>query len=303
MHASRTGAVRQAGRHVGMALGALCAAAAAFAQASAPFDQGLLWRVEKPGVAASHVFGTIHVDDPRVIALPPSVAAGLDGARSFTMEVSLDAPNLMALAARMLYTDGRTLDAVTGADLYRRLVPAMEARGMPEAVVRSFRPWAAMMILAMPQQSSTEVLDFVLYKRARARGLPVFELETVDDQIGAFEGMPENHEVLMLRHTVDTLATLPQRMERLLAAYLARDLAAMWRLSEETTRNRPDLKATNELFERLLLTDRNRHMVERMQPQLQQGGAFVAVGALHLYGERGVLRLLESRGWKLTRGY
>ena len=49
MHASRTGAVRQAGRHVGMALGALCAAAAAFAQASAPFDQGLLWRVEKPG--------------------------------------------------------------------------------------------------------------------------------------------------------------------------------------------------------------------------------------------------------------
>jgi uncharacterized protein YbaP (TraB family) len=40
-----------------------------------------------------------------------------------------------------------------------------------------------------------------------------------------------------------------------------------------------------------------------MQPQLAAGGAFVALGALHLYGEQGVLRLLERQGWRVIRIY
>ena len=40
-----------------------------------------------------------------------------------------------------------------------------------------------------------------------------------------------------------------------------------------------------------------------MQPQLRQGNAFVAVGALHLYGDKGILSLLERDGWRVTRLY
>lgn len=48
---------------------------------------------------------------------------------------------------------------------------------------------------------------------------------------------------------------------------------------------------------------RNRRMVERMARHVNQGGAFVAVGALHLSGENGILRLLEKRGYKVSRVY
>ena len=60
----------------------------------------------------------------------------------------------------------------------------------------------------------------------------------------------------------------------------------------------------NTLYETLtdrLLTRRNRLMAERMQAALEAGNAFVAVGALHLPGEEGILALLERRGFEITR--
>jgi uncharacterized protein YbaP (TraB family) len=42
-------------------------------------------------------------------------------------------------------------------------------------------------------------------------------------------------------------------------------------------------------------------MVERMDGLLQEGDAFVAVGALHLPGRQGILQLLADRGYRVTR--
>jgi len=64
----------------------------------------------------------------------------------------------------------------------------------------------------------------------------------------------------------------------------------------QTSRSVPDLKPLKAVFDRRLLFDRNARMVARMQPQLKSGQAFVAVGALHLYGEQGLLSLLTARG-------
>ena len=44
-------------------------------------------------------------------------------------------------------------------------------------------------------------------------------------------------------------------------------------------------------------------MVDRMQPELGKGSAFFAIGAMHLAGEKGVLRLLEARGYRVEKIY
>jgi uncharacterized protein YbaP (TraB family) len=52
-------------------------------------------------------------------------------------------------------------------------------------------------------------------------------------------------------------------------------------------------------FQRRLILDRNHRMAERMEPWLKQGGAFVAVGALHLPGEQGLISLLRQQGYSV----
>jgi len=277
--------------------------AAAAETAQVAYDKGLLWRVEKSGVAPSYLFGTIHIADPRVTALPDVVRNQLDAAKSFTMEVALDSPNIATLAARMVYTDGRDLPGVVGEELFGKLASLMAQQGMPAEIVRMFKPWAVALMLSMPQQESENVLDFMLYRAASARGKPVLYLETADDQVSAFEGMSEADQIALLRHTVETHAELAATTEKMVQAYLQRDLGAMWRIDQEDVKDRPDLKQVNDVFVQRLLFERNTRMAERMQPQLREGNAFVAVGALHLYGERGLLNLLARDGYRVSRVY
>ena len=267
------------------------------------FDRGLLWRVEGSAAPASHVFGTLHLADPRVIQLPEPVTNALAQARSLTVEVGLDPSTFLALANRMLYLDGRDLPGAVGAELYEKAAALTGKLGLPEPAVRLFKPWALALLLSVPPQNPEEVLDAVLARTARAQGKPVHELETLEEQVAIFDGMPEADQVMLLRRAVAEYEQVARLIGRMVEVWLARDLAGLRRIGEEAAGGGAEAKRLYETFTRRLLTERNVRMAARMQARLKEGGAFLAVGALHLHGESGVLAELERRGWKVTRVY
>jgi len=267
------------------------------------YEHGLLWRVEGAGSPASHVFGTVHLADPRVTSLPPAVARELEQARSLTLEAGIDSADILALAGRMVFNDGRDLPGVTGVELFNRAAKLTAGLGLPEPMLRLFRPWAVAVLLSVPPQDPANVLDLVLERRAAEQGKPVHQLESMDEQIAVLEGLSQEDQVALLRQAVDEYESLPRRIGRVVDAYLARDLAGLWRVSQESAGAGEEERRLNEVFTRRLLYERNVRMAERAEPRLREGGAFIAVGALHLYGSGGVLSLLERRGWRVTRVY
>lgn len=266
------------------------------------YDQGLLWRVETPA-GAGHVFGTIHVEDPRVTDLPHPVARAFDESRSVTIELSLEPGNVMALASRMVLQDGRDLAGIAGPELFGKAAAMTAKLGLPEQALLLFKPWAAALLLMVPQQDPEKVLDVVLARRAAAQGKPVHELETVMEQADVFDGMAETDQVALLRYAVENRQDVARTTGELVKAWLARDLAAMWRISQEGVGAAAETRRLNEVFLQRVLVARNGRMAERMDARLKEGGAFVAVGALHLYGADGVLALLQKRGWHVYRVY
>jgi hypothetical protein len=115
--------------------------------------------------------------------------------------------------------------------------------------------------------------------------------------------MPMESQVALLRHSLAHRAELMELGERTLQAYLQRDLAAIWRLREEFSARYAEIAPHQAVFMQRVVYDRSVVMAFRMQRELRRGRAFVALGALHLHGSRGVLALLEADGFKARPVY
>ncbi len=243
----------------------------------------------------------MHIEDPEVVQLPAPVRKAFDKAGGVTLEVVLDPQSLLAMATAFMLTDGSTLESHIGARLYSRSVKAMSAHGMPEMMVAQMKPWAVAVTLMTPPPETGVVLDLMLYQQAMAQGKPVTGLETPMEQMSLFDSFSESDQVAMLEDTLDNLDELPRLFAELKAAYLARDLARLVEVSDDSMNdNNPHLV---DEFNRKLIVERNHRMVERMQPLLEGGQQFIAVGALHLPGEDGLLQLLSQRGYTVTAVY
>lgn len=271
------------------------------AVAEIPFGKGLLFRIEKGDVQPSYLFGTVHLEDSRVLTLPQPVRTAFDESRTVVLEITLDETAILASALGMLITDGRELRDIVGEELYLRTVSAMEPRGIPEVALRHYKPWSVMTLLVIPQPETGLFLDLVLYQTARAEGKQVRGLESIDEQLAIFNEISEDDQVKLLEETLNNLDKLPTMFEEMLDAYLARDLAGLIEINEAyQDLGDPELA---EMFEERLVDSRNLRMVERLRPMLEEGGVFVGVGALHLPGEEGILNLLHRAGYRVEVVY
>jgi uncharacterized protein len=262
----------------------------------ASYDRGLLWAVTAPGGEKSYVLGTIHSGEPSVLELRPPVEKAFSESRHYVMEFIPDAAAMKQLQASMLYPSGEQLADALPDSLYRQVVEAMAERGVPEASTTRMRPWVLLMILNMPVNTSGQILDNQLYQRALAEGKQITGLETAEEQLDVLSDWPQDKINAWLADTVVHLDELEAMQGALLGAWLDRDLK---RLQEISNSMEFGDEADNAAFTKRLVDERNVRMVERMVPSLKEGDAFVAIGALHLPGEQGVLNLLRKRGYRL----
>ena len=270
-------------------------------RASEDKNHGLLWELSKPGIEPAYLFGTIHSEDPEVLQLPQPVQQAIDRCNTVVLEMLLDAEAMMYSSTAMLMMDGRMLSDIIGKPLFRQTASAIRSRGIQELVLERMKPWAAAVILSMPASETGLVLDMMLYQSALEQGKSVHGLETIEEQLNVFEALSEKDQVLLLQDAVENFPELDALHAELLEAYKQRDLAGLMALGEAAMQA-GDQQLADE-FQQHLVVDRNHRMLDRMQVYLRQGEVFIAVGALHLPGEEGLLKLLEQQGFTVRRLY
>jgi uncharacterized protein YbaP (TraB family) len=263
-------------------------------------DQGLLWHISGKGVDG-YLFGTMHSDDPRVTRLPAEVERHFAAATTLVLEVSLDEQSEMAAAVQMLLPASSSLTALVGEEMSRQVKQAMRARGVPEEATEQLQLWATALTLSMPKPQSGLYLDKLLYQQAQAAGKRFKPLESINEQIAIFTGLTLDEQKELLRNVLDEYQDYPELFEQMTEAYLTRDLKQLMQMSNENPMSKNPV--LQEKVMARLLDQRNQRMTARIELLLSQGRVFIAIGALHLPGDEGVIALLRQRGYQLDAVY
>ena len=267
------------------------------AQSDNIFKSGVLWKISVPGVADSYLLGTVHSEDARILAVGEAVMPYMMQATTLAVEVLLDKQNSEQASRAMFFTDGRNLRELAGEKLYQQSVRALAKHQIGEEHARMMKPWAVFTVLSMPESSSGQFMDAVIYQRAQQAGKKLVGLESMAEQIAVFDQMGIQDQLRLLEDTLKNAGGMEKMLEDIIALYLRADLEGIERNNGEYM-GFTDAELAARVNERLLYK-RNTMMYERMQPLLKQGGVFVAVGTLHLVGEQGLLRKLHDAGYTL----
>ncbi len=265
--------------------------------------RGLVWRIESPdGAWASYLMGTYHSAKPDVLAKLSLLNHLWPEVDHVLVElVQSSAETQQYLQQQMRLQGGKHLRDMVGDTLYSRAVMALQAYGVPEDMTRTYQPWAIAITLNLPLEDlkEGEVLDALIERSAQQQGKTVKGLETADEQMAFFVTLPLTDQKQLLQDALDNLHQKDQWLKQLETHYLNEELQGLYSMSDSlhSQSGDPDLSRR---FTKALIDDRNQRMLERMVPYLQQGAALVAVGALHLPGEAGLLHLLEKEGYCLS---
>jgi len=261
-------------------------------------DTALYWALSREGELAGYLLGTVHSEDPRVLDFSETLASQLAASQVFAMEMVPDLPTLTRLTEYMHYQDGTTLEQHVGAERFVRVRAALSEYRMPPDWVDRMKIWATMMTLSVPPPKTGLFMDFSLSLRAAGAGLKVVGLETLEQQLSFLEQMPDEQQLALLDQALDEHDRVAEVHDQMVESYLGGDLHALaGQVDEQLAALAPEARR---YFMAEGIHARNRRMAEALEPLLKDGRVFIAVGALHLPGENGLIALLRRQGYELS---
>lgn len=273
-------------------------------------DGAVLWRIERDGKPASYLFGTVHLTDERVTRLSKAVKNAIESSRVVALEVADSSPVATAQAIGsasnlVLFQDGQRLDRLVPAESFAEVAKKLEEAKLPAAMAHLYKPWVVSMILAVDPcerervAAGQQVLDMVIAEEAQKKKIPVIGLETLQSQLEAAASVPMDEQVQILRASLVHAGRADDLRETVLGLYLKRQIGAVMPLQMLVAAKSGEVTGDLDGFREELITKRNRVMRTRALPLLAEGGAFVAVGALHLVGEEGLVKMFRDAGYKV----
>lgn len=266
-------------------------------QAGAVLAAGPVFEASRPGSAPVFLVGTMHSDDPRVMAMLPRVVELIGEVDTVALEMVHDPAGMARAAMATLLPGGPDLFERAGPSRREALERAAARRSIPAAALGRLKPWAAALVLGLPQLSGEQFLDTAIQQQAQRLGRRVVGLETAAEQLAVFDAMDEPLQLALLDAAVKNADDLTQQLEELTAIYLAGDLDRLQQVAQGHYGGIDP--AVEHWFRAELIERRNRRMAERMRELAEHGPLLVAVGALHLPGDSGLVAELERQGFRV----
>ena len=293
-----------------LALFAVALALPALAQEK--LETGLLWRIDADDAPApSYLFGTIHLIDAEDFLLSDSLMAALNRVDQVYFEIDpADMQNPMAmmpLIQSAMMSDGTTLKDLLDDEEYGRVDAHFSELGLPMMFLERIKPMFLSILASTDlsdmkgmmggggEAADSKIKSYEMELSGIAEQLekPVEGLETMAFQMSLFDSIPYEAQAKMLLDAVDHPDTGEDALTALTKVYVSGDVEAMYAMSMSEDGGVAG-------YESMLLSNRNRNWVAPITASVAARPSLFAVGAGHLGGPEGVIKLLEAEGYTLT---
>ncbi|MBK5265255.1 MAG: TraB/GumN family protein [Alphaproteobacteria bacterium] len=260
-----------------------------------------LW-VVKDKDTSIYLFGTVHVMKPGTVWFDDEILAAFDKSNTLVTEIIEPEPGTMStkVASLALDPEGPPLSEKLAPDARTKYLAAMTTIGIPYQALERYKPWMVGITLAIAPlgklgYDTERGADKILSAAASAAGKARGALETPDQQLGFFNGLPEDQQIAFLNATVDGLPDVDKDFGELVNDWIAGQPDALADKMNESLETTPELAKT-------LLFQRNENWARQIKAMLDTPGTvFIAVGAGHLAGKKSVQDYLKALGIKTER--
>ena len=281
------------------------AAAPAWAQAPAASvgtgSSHYLWQVSSM-TNRIYLYGTVHAGKASWYPFPDAVDKAIDEARVIAVEADITNREAMEKSAgAMTYTPPDVLAKHVKPADYARFQKLLAKYAIPESTMTPLKPFMAVSLLVFSEWGRLGYLpaygvDLQLLARARNQQKKIVELEGVATQIALMESLTEQENAELFAGTLGALESglSAEQITGIVNAWQAGDPKLLLEIASKYNSEVPGAKA----FEEKFIWSRHPDMLKKIEGLLaSKDKAFVAVGALHLAGERGLVEMLKKRGY------
>ena len=257
-------------------------------------ENSLLWKISGNGLEkSSYLYGTIHLTCN--YKLSEKMAMALAETDQVALEIDMDDPNMQAKMMKgMMMNDGQTMKGLLSEEDYQQLgVFFKDNTGMNLEMFNTIKPFAvsAMLISKLVPCDPPASYETEFIKIAKEQEEEVLGLESIEYQMSVFDSIPYKEQLDdLVKMAKEGLEESKIEFDKLNVLYDNEDIEGLMQLMLETE------DMTSEFADELL-TKRNQNWIPVIETMSKKTSTFYGVGAMHLAGDQGVIRLLRKAGF------
>ena len=263
----------------------------------------LVWEVRPQGKTEpiSYLIGTVHAPYAESYSVPTAFIESTAQSKVFFMEAdaSQAASAMEAELVNTINPDQRLQDDL-GAEDFSTLQKRLISEGVPENVIDILpiiKPWYLSIILSSPPQAESidpnQIMDMVLKAQAEKAGQTIRYFETPRQQLQQYQSIARAELIRLIKAELHkSEANLLNEYQEIFTVYNAGDLTALETQSEKA-------RSDSEAFYQALIVQRNQNWLKTLSVELANQPCTVAVGALHMLGEEGLVAQLQAVGFEV----
>jgi hypothetical protein len=258
----------------------------------------LLWEISGKKVKSpSYIFGTMHLIPKDQFLFPESLQDKVKNSELLVMEIGGLSEQMKGMQLMML-EEGNLFDHFTEEQADSIYDYSEEHLGYTEEQLNNMfgkmKPFVLIQLMTKNAfGESPGSYEMSLEKIAKEKEIEIEGLETVEEQMALFDSIPMKDQVKMVMSSLRNADSSAVETQKLIDAYLQQDIDSLHRYM-----NQSDSEISG--FEDEFLNNRNENWIPLIKQYIKKNKTFIAVGAGHLGGEKGVIELLKKEGYTLT---